>query len=40
VIRFLVPLTASDEIIREGLEIVAQSLRELTGTVTRRAAHG
>jgi 4-aminobutyrate aminotransferase / (S)-3-amino-2-methylpropionate transaminase / 5-aminovalerate transaminase len=40
VIRFLVPLTASDEIIREGLEIVAESLRELTGTVTRRAAHG
>jgi len=40
VIRFLVPLTASDEIIREGLEIVAESLRELTGTVTRKAAHG
>ena len=40
VIRFLVPLTASDEIIREGLAIVAESLRELTGTVTRRAAHG
>jgi 4-aminobutyrate aminotransferase/(S)-3-amino-2-methylpropionate transaminase len=31
VIRFLVPLTASDEIIREGLEIVVTALRELTG---------
>ena len=31
VIRFLVPLTASDEIIREGLEIVVAALRELTG---------
>jgi 4-aminobutyrate aminotransferase/(S)-3-amino-2-methylpropionate transaminase len=40
VIRFLVPLTASDEIIREGLEIVAESLRELTGTLTRAAAAG
>jgi 4-aminobutyrate aminotransferase/(S)-3-amino-2-methylpropionate transaminase len=39
VIRFLVPLTASDEIIREGLGIVAESLRELTGTETRKAAH-
>jgi 4-aminobutyrate aminotransferase/(S)-3-amino-2-methylpropionate transaminase len=40
VIRFLVPLTASDEIIREGLGIVAESLRELTGAVSRSAAHG
>ena len=32
VIRFLVPLTASDEIIREGLEIVVAALRELTGS--------
>jgi 4-aminobutyrate aminotransferase/(S)-3-amino-2-methylpropionate transaminase len=30
VIRFLVPLTASDAIVREGLGIVAESLRELT----------
>ena len=36
VIRFLVPLTASDEIVREGLGIVAESLRELTGVVARR----
>ncbi len=40
VIRFLVPLTASDAIIREGLAIVAESLRELTGAVTRAAANG
>ena len=40
VIRFLVPLTASDEIIREGLGIVAESLRELTGAVKLAAAHG
>jgi 4-aminobutyrate aminotransferase/(S)-3-amino-2-methylpropionate transaminase len=33
VIRFLVPLTASDAIVREGLGIVAESLRELTGSV-------
>jgi 4-aminobutyrate aminotransferase-like enzyme len=39
VIRFLVPLTASDEIIREGLGIVADSLRELTGAVTRAASN-
>ena len=31
VIRFLVPLTASDAIVREGLGIVSDSLRELTG---------
>jgi 4-aminobutyrate aminotransferase/(S)-3-amino-2-methylpropionate transaminase len=30
VIRFLVPLTASDAIVREGLSIVRESLRELT----------
>jgi 4-aminobutyrate aminotransferase/(S)-3-amino-2-methylpropionate transaminase len=40
VIRFLVPLTASDEIVREGLEIVAESLRELTGAVTLAAVNG
>ena len=40
VIRFLVPLTASDAIVREGLAIVAESLRELTGAGTRAAANG
>jgi len=40
VIRFLVPLTAPDAIVREGLAIVAESLRELTGAVTRAAANG
>ena len=40
VIRFLVPLTASDAIVREGLAIVAESLRELTGAVTRVAVNG
>jgi 4-aminobutyrate aminotransferase/(S)-3-amino-2-methylpropionate transaminase len=40
VIRFLVPLTAPDEIVLEGLAIVAESLRELTGAVTRVAANG
>jgi 4-aminobutyrate aminotransferase/(S)-3-amino-2-methylpropionate transaminase len=30
VIRFLVPLTASDDIVREGLGIVIEALRELT----------
>jgi 4-aminobutyrate aminotransferase/(S)-3-amino-2-methylpropionate transaminase len=34
VIRFLVPLTASDEIVREGLDIVVAALRELTGGST------
>ena len=37
VIRFLVPLTASDEIVREGLGIVVEALRELT-TVPAQAA--
>jgi len=37
VIRFLVPLTATDALVREGLGIVAESLRELTG-VTAKAA--
>jgi 4-aminobutyrate aminotransferase/(S)-3-amino-2-methylpropionate transaminase len=37
VIRFLVPLTVSDAVLREGLGIVAESLRELTG-VTAKAA--
>lgn len=32
VIRFLVPLTASDAIVSEGLDIVVASLRELTAT--------
>jgi 4-aminobutyrate aminotransferase / (S)-3-amino-2-methylpropionate transaminase / 5-aminovalerate transaminase len=37
VIRFLAPLTASDEIIQEGLAIVIDSLRELTGAVEKCA---
>ena len=37
VIRFLAPLTASDEIVQEGLGIVVDSLRELTGAVEQRA---
>jgi 4-aminobutyrate aminotransferase/(S)-3-amino-2-methylpropionate transaminase len=39
VIRFLVPLTASDAIVREGLGIVAESLRELTGATTKAAVN-
>jgi 4-aminobutyrate aminotransferase/(S)-3-amino-2-methylpropionate transaminase len=39
VIRFLVPLTASDAIVREGLGIVADALRELTGIAVRAAAN-
>ena len=39
VIRFLVPLTASDEIVREGLGIVAESLRELAGATSRAAVN-
>jgi 4-aminobutyrate aminotransferase / (S)-3-amino-2-methylpropionate transaminase / 5-aminovalerate transaminase len=39
VIRFLVPLTASDAIVREGLGIVADALRELTGVAVRAAAN-
>jgi 4-aminobutyrate aminotransferase/(S)-3-amino-2-methylpropionate transaminase len=38
VIRFLVPLTASDEIIHEGLGITIDSLRELTVAPDRAAA--
>jgi 4-aminobutyrate aminotransferase/(S)-3-amino-2-methylpropionate transaminase len=38
VIRFLVPLTASDAIVREGLDIVAASLRELAATPALAAA--
>ncbi len=37
VIRFLAPLTASDAIVEEGLAIVVDSLRELTGAVEQRA---
>ena len=33
VIRFLVPLTASDAIVREGLGIVAESLRGTDGGI-------
>ena len=39
VIRFLVPLTASDEIVREGLGIVVESLRELVGASTKAAVN-
>jgi 4-aminobutyrate aminotransferase / (S)-3-amino-2-methylpropionate transaminase / 5-aminovalerate transaminase len=38
VIRFLVPLTASDEIVREGLRIVVQALQEMTNEAARAAA--
>jgi len=40
VIRFLVPLTASDAIVGEGLGIVAESLRELTRADVKVAANG
>jgi 4-aminobutyrate aminotransferase/(S)-3-amino-2-methylpropionate transaminase len=40
VIRFLVPLTASDVIVGEGLGIVAESLRELTRADVKVAANG
>ncbi len=39
VIRFLAPLTASDEIVDEGLGIVVESLRELTGAAVRKAVN-
>jgi 4-aminobutyrate aminotransferase/(S)-3-amino-2-methylpropionate transaminase len=39
VIRFLAPLTASDEIVREGLGIVIESLRELTGSGVKAAVN-
>jgi len=39
VIRFLVPLTASDAIVREGLGIVAESLRELTAGTAKAAVN-
>jgi 4-aminobutyrate aminotransferase/(S)-3-amino-2-methylpropionate transaminase len=38
VIRFLVPLTASDEIVREGLTILVQSLRDLAAPSVRATA--
>jgi 4-aminobutyrate aminotransferase / (S)-3-amino-2-methylpropionate transaminase / 5-aminovalerate transaminase len=37
VIRFLAPLTAGDDIVQEGLAIVIESLRELTGVTEKRA---
>ncbi|MBP1599425.1 MAG: hypothetical protein H6Q05_4802, partial [Acidobacteria bacterium] len=37
--RFLVPLTASDAIVREGLGIVAESLRELVGVPSKAAVN-
>ena len=36
VIRFLAPLTASDDIVAEGLEIVVAALEELTGAGAQR----
>jgi 4-aminobutyrate aminotransferase/(S)-3-amino-2-methylpropionate transaminase len=39
VIRFLVPLTASDAIVSEGLDIVVETLRELTATPFKVAPH-
>jgi 4-aminobutyrate aminotransferase/(S)-3-amino-2-methylpropionate transaminase len=39
VIRFLVPLTASDDIVQEGLAIVVDSLRELTAQPGRAAVN-
>jgi len=40
VIRILVPLTASDALINEGLDIVEKSLRELLAAATPIAANG
>ena len=37
VIRLLAPLTASDEIVREGLGILIAAMRELTATPMRAA---
>jgi 4-aminobutyrate aminotransferase/(S)-3-amino-2-methylpropionate transaminase len=39
VIRLLVPLTASDAIVREGMGILSESLRELTGGAAGAAAN-
>jgi len=39
VIRFLAPLTASDEILEEGLGIVIDSLRDLTGVSVPKAVN-
>jgi 4-aminobutyrate aminotransferase / (S)-3-amino-2-methylpropionate transaminase / 5-aminovalerate transaminase len=40
VIRLLVPLTASDAIISEGLDIIEKSLREVLAATTPVAATG
>jgi len=40
VIRFLVPLTASDAIVGEGLGIVVETLRELTALPPRVGVGG
>ena len=40
VIRLLVPLTASDDIIAEGLDIIETSLREILATTAPVAATG
>ncbi len=39
VIRFLAPLTASEEIVREGLGITIESLKELTAAERKAAAN-
>ena len=39
VIRFLAPLTASDEIVREGLGVALSALRELTEDPVRSAVN-
>ena len=39
VIRFLVPLTAPDAVVREGLGIVIESLSELTAARVRVAVN-
>jgi 4-aminobutyrate aminotransferase/(S)-3-amino-2-methylpropionate transaminase len=39
VIRFLVPLTASDEIVQEGLGILVAALRELTAGSVKAAVN-
>ena len=40
VIRILVPLTASDALIHEGLDIIEKSLREVLAAATPIAANG
>jgi 4-aminobutyrate aminotransferase / (S)-3-amino-2-methylpropionate transaminase / 5-aminovalerate transaminase len=40
VIRMLVPLTASDALIKEGLDLIEKSLREVLAAATPLAANG